>query len=153
MKRRVGRPPSVEHGTERREFAFLGICGDIPRPRYCTVQWMYAHGSLAAAATYRDSSHDLTYQGMAHGRVDGEYYRRGEARPHGVLALTGREARHRADHVEAVVTLAVQSLEAAVAEAVCGPAPAEAEHPWVLEAQEAFEERVARGRRRKVRQA
>lgn len=149
MKRRVGRPAAVEHGTVRREFAYLGICGDIPRPRYCTVAWMIHHGRLAATATYRDAAHDLTYVGMAQGEVDGHYYRRGDTRAHGVLALTGREPAHRSDHVEAVVNLAVQSLEATVAEAVCGPPPAD-EHPWVLEAREAFEERVASGRRRKV---
>ena len=149
-KRRSGRPPAVEHGTERREFSFQGIAGDIPRPRYCTVAWMYHHGRLAATATFRDASRDLAYMGMASGEEHGQYYRRGCSRPHGPLALIGREAAHRADHVAAVVALAVQSLEATVAEAVCGPAPEVGDHPWVLEAREAFEERVASGRRRKV---
>lgn len=150
MKRRVGRPRSVEHGTERRQFEALLMRGDVPRSRYCTVAWMIHHGRLSATATYRDPSHDLTYLGMAQGEVDGPYYRRGDTRPHGVLALTGREPSHRSDHVEAVVTLAVQSLEATVAEAVCGPAPEAGDHPWVIEAREAFEERVASGRRRKA---
>lgn len=146
IRRRPGRPRSVDHGTARREFSFLGIRGDIPRPRYCTVAWMFAHGALSATATYRDPAHDLAYIGMAHGHVDGEYYRRGDPQAHGVLELTGREPRHRADYVEAVCNLAVQSLEATVAELVCGPVPEEAEHPWVLEAREAFEERRRRRR-------
>lgn len=150
MKGRVGRPPKVDHGTARREFQFLGIRGDIPRTRYCTVAWMLAAGRLSAAATYRDPSHDVTYLGMALGEVDGEYYRRGDARAHGMLALTGRESSRRPDHIEAIVTLAVQSLEATVAEAVCGPAPALEMHPWDLESQKAFEERRVPNRRRKV---
>ena len=136
MKGKGGRPKSVDRGSERREFLWVGLTGIDAATRYCTVSWMRHGHRIAAVAQYRSlDGVDATYLGMAHGEIDGLLYRIGDKRAYTVLSQIGREPATQHDSVEALMTLAVLSLEQAVSLTAIGDVDDEdGEHKWVTEA-------------------
>ena len=128
----------------RREFTWLTITLPAPVTRYCTVTWMRTIDRVSAFAYYRDViGVDSTFVGMAQGKIGGPLHLAGESKAQTVLGALGREATTQRDSIDAVVALAVLSLEQAVGAAVAGAAT-EHEHPWLVDGRAEYEERQAR---------
>jgi hypothetical protein len=148
MKTRPGRPKSVSRGTQRRTFLWVGPDDTDHSHRFCTVTWMRHGKRLAAVAQYRDvSGIDMAYLGMAQGEIGGPMLRIGEERAATVLGLIGHDPKAQHDSIDAVMALAVISLEAAVRRAVAGDAEDdEPLHPWTAEGRAEYDARAKAGK-------
>ena len=141
MKRRPGQPKGVDHGSERRPFAWVTLASLVSTTRYCTVSWMRHGDQVSAFAHYRDlMGVDATFVGLAQGAIGGPLHMAGDARAFSARICLGRDAKTQYDSIDAAVALAVVSLEAAVVRAVAG-AMEEVEHPWLVDGRAEYQER------------
>lgn len=143
-KGKRGRPKHVDHGTRRCAFEWHGLTGIDASTRYCSVTWMRHGRRVAAVAQYRNlDGVDITYLGMAHGEIHGTMHGMGDAKAHTVESLLNRPPQTQHDSVEALLILAVRSLEQAVTRAASGEETEDDEHPWVSEGRAEYDARVA----------